>query len=183
MIDIATNYLIDYSDWFDEGGYCQVYPIKDHNGLIFKEFKNKTTALESYRIHKKLCQHDLAPKIFSSVCKLHFCKEDGWNNDEPSDCGYIIEKAYPIKHTRSNMKSIQKLVEQILEKTGMKFWDCHWYNVGLVSRNGSNKLVCIDTGKESFNGISNAWGFAAPGPKCCYCNRYTCECPEDDIKS
>ena len=38
---INTEYLIDYSDWFDEGGYCQVYPIKDKKKLVFKEFRNK----------------------------------------------------------------------------------------------------------------------------------------------
>ena len=77
------------------------------------------------------------------------------------------------------MKNIQSLVEDIREKTGLKFWDCHWYNVGLVNRNNRAKLVCIDTGKESFNGVSNAWGFADPGPKCCYCNTYQCKCSEE----
>ena len=37
---INPDYLIDYSDWFDEGGYCQVYPIKDKKDLVFKEFRN-----------------------------------------------------------------------------------------------------------------------------------------------
>mgnify|MGYP003338510506 FL=1 len=62
-----SNYLIDYSGWFDEGGYCQVYPIKDHKGLIFKEFRNKKKALESYKFQSSLAKHDLAPKIHSKV--------------------------------------------------------------------------------------------------------------------
>jgi hypothetical protein len=76
------------------------------------------------------------------------------------------------------MKEIQSLVEEIYQKTGLKFWDCHWYNVGTVKRHNKRKVVCIDTGKESFDGDSNAWGFADPGPKCSYCNRYKCKCED-----
>ena len=63
-----------------------------------------------------------------------------------------------------------------MEKTGLKFWDCHWYNVGLVKRGKVKKVVCIDTGKESFNGMANAWGYNTPGPQCGYCNEYQCNC-------
>ena len=37
-------------------------------------------------------------------------------------------------------------------------------NIGLIKRR-KKKLVCIDTGKESFSGYSNAWGYLDPGPK------------------
>lgn len=170
------SYLIDYSGWFDEGGCCQVYPIKDKSVWVFKEFRNKKKAQESYNHQKLLAQFDLAPQIYSKITKLEFAEDDGYKPDEPSDWGYITERAYPIKHTDNSMKQIQSLVEAISEKTGLKFWDCHWYNVGLVKRNTGTKLVCIDTGKESFNGMSNAWGFANPGPKCCYCEEYHCRC-------
>jgi len=43
---INTEFEIDYSDWFDEGGCCQVYPIKNHTNLVFKEFRNKKKASE-----------------------------------------------------------------------------------------------------------------------------------------
>ena len=114
-----NEYLIDYSDWFDEGGYCQVYPIKDKKGWIFKEFRNKKKAKEAYKYHKKLSQHDLAPQIYSKVCRLNFAEEDGWKPDEPSDWGYITEcaKIYPA-NTKISMKNIQKLVEQIQHKIG-----------------------------------------------------------------
>jgi hypothetical protein len=69
-------------------------------------------------------------------------------------------------------------VTKIHEKTKLKFWDCHWSNVGVIQRKGRNKVVCIDTGKESFDGCANAWGFADPGPKCSYCLRYQCRCSE-----
>ena len=174
---ININYEIDYSDWFDEGGYCQVYPIKNHSDLAFKEFRNKRKASEAYGFQKKLSRFDLAPKVFSKVCKLNFAKEDGVIFDDISDWGYITECAKTCKaNGEISMKDIQKLVDDILDKTGLKFWDCHWYNVGFVKRDKKNKVVCLDTGKESFDGNSNAWGFADPGPKCCYCNRYQCRC-------
>lgn len=174
---INYDYEIDYSDWFDEGGYCQVYPIKNHPELVFKEFRNKKKAQEAYSIHKKLCKYDLAPKIFSNVCRMHFAKEEDILFDETSDWGYITEYAKTCKaNSQIKMEHIQTLVENIQSKTGLKFWDCHWYNVGLVKRNGKKKVVCIDTGKESFNGLSNAWGLNSPGPKCSYCSKYQCKC-------
>lgn len=173
---INNDYEIDYSDWFDEGGYCQVYPIKNHRNLVFKEFRNKKKAIESYDFQNKLSKFDLAPKIFTKVCKLKFAIEDGIIFDDSSDWGYVIEKASPVKHTNATMINIQSLVEDIKEKTGLKFWDCHWYNVGLIKRDKKNVVVCIDTGKESFDGYANAWGFAEPGPKCCYCKKYQCKC-------
>lgn len=175
-----SEYLIDYSDWFDEGGYCQVYPIKDNPGWVFKEFKNKKRAQESYKHHKILAKFDLAPQIYSKVTRLKFAEDDGWKLEEPSDWGYITEcaKVYEA-NTKVSMTSIQNLVDDIYTKTGLKFWDCHWYNVGVVYRENTAKLVCIDTGKESFTSNANAWGMATPGPKCCYCNKYQCTCSED----
>jgi hypothetical protein len=174
---INTGYQIDYSGWFDEGGYCQVYPIKDKRGWVFKEFRNKKKAQESYNYNQKLAKFDLAPKIYSKVCKLRFA-EDGDNHlFDVSDWGYIIECAKTCEaNSKISMTDIQDLVEQIQEKTGLKFWDCHWYNVGLVKRNKKNKVVCIDTGKESFDGQANAWGNNSPGPKCDYCEEYQCNC-------
>lgn len=174
-----NNYLIDCSGWTDEGGYSQVYPIKGVKNRIFKEFRNKKKAQESYHYHKMLAKFDLAPKIYSKICRLEFAEDDGWKPDEPSDWGYITEKAYPVKHSDHNMQKIQILVEDIKEQCGLKFWDCHWFNVGLVLRENNQKLVCIDTGKESFQSFNNAWGMGSPGPKCCYCNNYQCKCTED----
>ena len=170
-------YQIDYSDWFDEGGYCQVYPIKDHKNLVFKEFRNKKKASEALSYQKKLAKFDLAPKVYSSVCKLEFAKEPDILFDQISDWGYITEYAKTHKaNTSITMEQIQDLVDDILEKTGLKFWDCHWYNIGTIKRNKKKKVVCIDTGKESFSGTSNAWGYSEPGPQCCYCFKYQCKC-------
>jgi hypothetical protein len=77
---------------------------------------------------------------------------------------------------RKRLSEIQNLVNIIHDKTGLKFWDCHYYNIGYVTRNKKSKLVCIDTGKESFDRECNAWGFSEPGPKCNYCKKYQCKC-------
>ena len=175
---INPDYLIDYSGWFDEGGYCQVYPIKNHKDLIFKEFINKKKAQESYRYHKKLSKFDLAPKIYSNICKLEFAPENDLYQPDPSDWGYVIElaKTYPAG-TKITIYDIQFLVDEIYNKTGLKFWDCHWYNVGVVKRNKKKKVICIDTGKESFDANCNVWANSDPGPKCSYCDSYKCKCP------
>lgn len=171
---INENYQIDYSDWFDEGGYCQVYPIKDYPNLIFKEFRNKTKANEALKYQKRLSKFNFAPKVYSAVCQLNFAPEEGLVYNEPSDWGYISEIAKTSKNI--SLQQIQQLVENIEEKTGLKFWDCHQYNIGILKRNNIDILVCIDTGKESFEGHSNAWGFDTPGPKCGYCSKYQCQC-------
>lgn len=176
---INTNYLIDYSDWFDEGGYCQVYPIQNKPNWVFKEFRNKKKATESYSYQKKLSKYDLAPKIYSDICKLNFADDGDVHFADTSDWGYITEQAKTYKaNTKISMTDIQNLVEEITKKTGLKFWDCHWYNVGLVKRGKTSKVVCIDTGKESFDGAANAWGYSEPGPKCCYCQKFNCKCEE-----
>lgn len=173
----TINYEIDYSGWFEEGGYCQVYPIKDHKRLVFKEFRNKKKASEALFYQTKLAKFDLAPKIYSSICKLKFAQEKDILFDEQSDWGYITEYAKACRPNKdATMPEIQSLVDDILIKTGLKFWDCHWYNIGFIKRNKKKKIVCIDTGKESFNGISNAWGMSTPGPKCCFCKKYQCDC-------
>jgi hypothetical protein len=175
---INPEYLIDCSDWFDEGGYCQVYPIKDKKDLVFKEFHNKKKAQESYRYHKKLIKFDLAPKIYSKICRIEFAAQnDSFYFLDPSDWGYVTELAKTHKaNTKISMADIQFLVNEIYSKTGLKFWDCHWYNVGVVKRGRKNRVVCIDTGKESFDGNSNAWANPDPGPRCSYCEDYECNC-------
>jgi hypothetical protein len=172
------KYLIDYSGWFREGGYCQFYPIKNHKNLGFKEFRSKNKAQYALSTQKKLAKFDLAPKVYSAVCTLSFAPEDDTWLPDSSDWGYVTEIAREGKEKFVPLKDIQELVNSIREKTGLKFWDCHWFNVGLVKRSGKNKLVCIDTGKESFDGLSNAWGFSDPGPKCNYCDKYQCRCSE-----
>lgn len=177
----CSSYRINYSDWFCEGGYCQFYPIKHKSSLGFKEFASKKHAKYAYQVQKKLSQYDLAPKLYTSVCKLKFDQDNSGWIPEYSNWGFVTEIAKPIKYTTNirKLRTIQKLVDDIYQKTKLKFWDCHFSNMGLVNRDGATKLVCIDTGKESFDGNSNAWGLTDPGPKCGYCLKYNCQCCEE----
>ena len=177
------NYLIDNSGWFDEGGYCQVYPVFKKRGIAFKEFHTKQKAEYAYKTQKKLAKFDLAPKVYSSVCKLKFAPDEDYWVPDSSDWGYVTERAkVPNCESKKNryviLRKIQKLVNEIYEKTGLKFWDCHYSNIGWITRDNRQVLVCVDTGKESFDGFANAWGTNFPGPKCGYCNKYQCRCSE-----
>jgi hypothetical protein len=173
----SIRYQINQTS-FEEGGYCQFYHIKDNPQLGFKEFKSKQKALEAYNIQKKLSKFDLAPKVYNKVCKLHFYFDDLPNFDEDTNWGYITEVAEIASDKLFSFKKVQDLVDDIREKTGLKFWDCHWWNMGLIKRGRKKQLVCIDTGKETWDGLSNAWGNTEPGPKCCYCYKYQCKCSE-----
>jgi hypothetical protein len=174
-----SNLLIDLSKDYCQGGFCSVFRILGREDIVFKQFDSKKTATESYKNQLILSRFDLAPKIHSKICRLNYAPYGFYSVDEPSLWGYVVEKANPVNHTKITMKKLQILVESIAEKTSLKFWDCHWYNVGSVKRGKTKKLVCIDTGKESFSGYSNAWGNPDPGPKCSYCNTYECKCEDD----
>lgn len=164
------DYQIDDNEYID-GGYCQFYNIDDISG--FKEFKNKRKAHYARSVQKHLSRYNLAPIVMSKVCRLNFA-----NIDQNTEWGYITEKATNVEYGEVSLDIIQKLVDDIYKYCGLKFWDCHYDNIGWVKRKNSLKLVCIDTGKESFDGLANAWGFSDPGPKCGYCNRYQCRCSE-----
>lgn len=175
-------YLIDSNDRFDEGSCCQVYRIMNHSNIVFKEFANHNQAEYAIKVQTKLATFDLAPKVYSDLCKLHFINKSIIIGD--TNLGYVTEVAVPPscttkKEKYKTLRQIQALVDSIYRITKLKFWDCHYYNTGIVRRRGSDKLVCIDTGKESFEGYSDAWGMGSPGPKCSYCNKYQCRCSED----
>lgn len=170
------RYSVDINSFgcYDEGGYSQFYRIKENKSLGFKEFKNKRLAKSAFDRQKLLSRFNLAPKIISNICIL---KIDDYYN---TDWGFITEKAKILseKTMGKRLYEIQNLVEDIENKTGLKFWDCHYWNVGYIKRYNKQKLVCIDTGNESFNRDCNAWGFSKPGPKCNYCKKYQCTCAD-----
>jgi len=174
-----NNLLIDLAKGYSEGGYCNVTNLIGHKNKVFKEFGSKKKAAEAIKYQKILAKYDLAPKVYGNICKLQYALSKNLYLTEKSSWGYVTEKAIPIK--KPNKKIIfllQDLVETITIKTKLKFWDCHWYNIGFIKRGKNKKLVCIDTGKESFDGYSNAWGNPDPGPKCSYCNSYNCKCED-----
>ena len=170
------KYFIDAKTGFiDEGGSAEFYNIDKQKILAFKQFRNKSSAISAWKKQKLLSKYHLAPKVFSKLCKLPIIS-DNWRED--SNWGFITEKARIVCETimKKRISQIQELVENIQKKTGLKFWDCHYYNVGYVKRANKSKLVCIDTGPESFLRDCNAWGFNFPGPKCNSCKRYQCIC-------
>jgi hypothetical protein len=160
-----------------EGGSAEFYDIKEHKDRGFKQFRNKKFANAAYQKQKLLSQYGLAPKVYGKVCKLKIrhqsiCIDTNW--------GYVTEKAKIVDENimKNKLKQIQFLVENIEKKTKLKFWDCHYWNIGYIKRKNKTKLVCIDTGSESFSSLSNAWGLSSPGPKCDYCNKYQCDCAD-----
>jgi hypothetical protein len=157
---------------FEEGGCAEFYWIKEDKTLGFKQFGSKNSAKIAYEKQKLLSKFDLAPKVVGTITKLKY----QWGED--TDWGYVTERAKILdeKVMKKRLRDIQNLVETIENKTCLRFWDCHYWNIGYVKRNNKAKLVCIDTGPESFDRDANAWGFGKPGPKCDYCNRYQCRC-------
>jgi hypothetical protein len=169
---ISSKYNIDLSDFYsDDGGYCTLFRLLNKPLLGFKEFISKSRARYARRIQIKLSKLNLAPKVYSRVCKMGY---EGFFPGKKSGWGYVTELA----KTGSEIKlsKIQKLVDSIYAKTKLKFWDCHWANIGYVIRDRKKQLVCIDTGRESFDGHANYWQNIDPGPKCSYCLKYKCKC-------
>ena len=171
------KYFIDYECCdFAEGGAAQFYSIVGMKGCGFKEYSGrngKKDAKFAWSTQKKLAKFGLAPKVIGNIKRINAyymgeIKKSGW--------GYITQMATVHDHREYSYKSLQNLVDQIWEKTGLKFWDSHYDNIGLIKVNGKKKLVCIDTGRESFDRDCNAWGFREPGPKCVDCNKYQCSC-------
>jgi hypothetical protein len=162
-------------DYLNEGGSAEFYPISGHKDLGFKQFSSKKEANYAYQKQKLLASLGLAPKVIGKVCKLNI--DLGYYKDK-TNWGFITERAKVLteKTFGKKIQEIQKLVNNIHEKTKLKFWDCHWYNLGYIKRKNKAKLVCIDTGKESFDSLCNAWGNKNPGPLCSICNQYSCNC-------
>jgi hypothetical protein len=161
----------------DEGGSVEFYCIKEDKNLGFKQFKSKKAALSAYKKQKLLSKYKLAPKVIGQVCKLLFSSK----TNEETNWGYITEMAVLLENAVLNKNKryilIQELVDNIYAKTRLKFWDCHYFNVGIIVRNNKKIPVCIDTGKESFDPNCNAWGFGDfPGPKCRKCDTFQCIC-------
>lgn len=178
---INNDYIIDM-DSCSSGGYCDFLPIKGEPNIGFKNFKYKTRAKDTLMNQKILSRFDLAPKPLSGLCKIPYSFDKEllryWTpKTTTTDWGYITEKAELLNVEDDSIPydDIQDLVEEIEKKTSLKFWDCHINNIGVIKRD-IDKLVCIDTGNESFTRYTNAWGNINPGPKCGKCDEYSCRC-------
>ena len=177
---VNNDYLVDMS-WCESGGHCDFLPIKANQNLGFKSFKTKTRAIDSIKNQLILYKFNLAPEVVTGLCKIPYSYAPEllkyWTpKDTVTSWGYITKKAAILDIEDTPYSKLQNLVNKIRQKTGLKFWDCHWTNIGYIKYKSRNKLVCIDTGKESFTPHSNAWGFEEPGPKCPYCTKYNCKC-------
>ena len=178
---INNDYLVDMSYVDDSGSYCDFLPIRGEDHLGFKSFKTKNRALESLDNQLKLAEFNLAPRIATDLCKIPYSYDPQllkhWNPEETvTSWGYVTEKAMLVDIDDTPYNKLQSLVDNIRDKTGLKFWDCHWTNIGYIKRGRRKLLVCIDTGAESFTPYCNAWGYEEPGPKCPYCDKYQCYC-------
>ena len=163
-----------------EDGNTRIYGVTQHElseNKVFKTFRSKDIATVALKYQKKLAKYNLAPKVYTTLFHINNpAKKSGW--------GFITEKAEDFYSdvgwakfdSCGALRKLQKLVEDITQKTKLKFWDCHYSNIGYIIRDSKPVLVCIDTGKESFQNANNAWGYADPGPKCSYCLRYACRC-------
>ena len=176
------KYTID-CDSFSEGGSAEFYHIKESKTIGFKQFASKKYANRAYNRQKLLSKYNLAPRVIGVVCKITYKLPihealPGQFYSFKTNWGFITEKAKILdeKVMKKRLKEIQSLVNNIQKKAHLKFWDCHYWNVGYVRRNNRAKLVCIDTGNESFNRDCDAWGNGTPGPKCMYCTKYSCSC-------
>lgn len=169
------NYTISSNCFVDEGGSAEFYLVKENPKIGFKQFRNKKFAERARKKQLLLSRFNLAPKVLSKLCKLKF---DFDAYQQETNWGFLTERAVIVDEKKMTTKlvQIQRLVENIHKKTGLKFWDCHYYNIGYVNRNNKAKLVCIDTGNESFMRHCNAWGMITPGPKCSSCKKYQCSC-------
>lgn len=177
---INNDYIVDM-DWCKSGGYCDFLPIKDEPLLGFKHFQSKIRAEQTLANQKILSRFDLAPNPVTEVCKIPYYYDlellRYWIPDKTvTEWGYVTEKAETIEeYNHATYKQIQDLVDNIEKKTSLKFWDCHIENIGIVKRGKTKKIVCIDTGNESFTHYCNAWGGLDPGPRCAYCMKYNCK--------
>jgi hypothetical protein len=164
-----------------EIGNTRIYRVTEHElseNKVFKAFRSNDIATIALKYQKKLAKYNLAPKAYTRLFQIN----DPEKKKSLSGWGFVTEKAEDFYSDANpppyygGMRKLQKLVEDIAQKTKLKFWDCHYDNVGYIIRDKKPVLVCIDTGKESFRNANNAWGYANPGPKCSYCLRYACRC-------
>jgi len=170
---INSKYKIDLSDFYsDNGGYCTLFKLLNEPSLGFKEFISRSRANYARKIQLRLSRLNLAPKVHSKVCKIGY---EGFFPGKKCGWGYVTELAKTGKKN-IRLSKIQELVDTIYDRTKLKFWDCHLANLGYIIREGKKVLVCIDTGKETWNGYSNYFGNSDPGPKCSYCLKYKCKC-------
>jgi len=104
------------------------------------------------------------------VQNIQTCETRFWDTSKDIyiDCvqNYTTIEAYDCLDEKDNSTCQYKMVVKYYNSTCLD-------RIEITSH---NETICIDTGKESFDGNSNAWANPDPGPRCSYCEEYECNC-------
>lgn len=138
----------------NSGSRSAFFIIDDGRG--FKEFESHEDAAYARAVQEKLAVFNLAPNVLSEVGKIRIFGKElsrwgfmteiaemigcGGNECGCGECNDLCDRYQP---------KINRLVREVFNKTDCDFMDNHIGNVGLITRKGKKKLVCIDTGSES----------------------------------
>lgn len=146
--------------YYRAGAFTSVYKS---NKKMFKEFPSKSEAIFACDIQQQLSVNHLAPEVRSNVKRIRI---RNYNPGEPeyrlSNWGYYTEIAkivtnhelcdcvFCVRLEFSLAEKLDQLCCDIMGCVGLDFCDCHLGNLGYITRQDQKKLVCIDTGMQSF---------------------------------
>lgn len=181
----------------DGGSQNSFYKLKGRK-QGFKSFPNKSLATFAHKVQSTLSKEDLAPKVYSPVCKIrvpnYFASSDGKGGMKTvkqmvlSDWGYLTEIAKPyecdddecdgccldLDSCCRNYGKIENLLDDI-NKCGLEYMDAHPANLGYVMRKSKRVLVVIDLGAESVYSESDSYPSVCwDGAEDTYCDCEQC---------
>lgn len=167
-----------YVGKYEDGGSQNVFYKLKGRKQGFKGFPNKSLATFAHKAQSALSDKDLAPKVYSPVCKIrvpnYFAASDGKGGMKTitqmvlSDWGYLTEIAKPyecdddecdgccLDSCCRNYGKIENLLDDI-NKCGLEYMDAHPANLGYVMRKNKRVLVVIDLGAESVYSESDSY--------------------------
>jgi hypothetical protein len=154
----------DYVGQFTDGGSLNgFYKLKGRK-YGFKSFPNQSLADFSHAVQKDLSSSDLAPRVYSPVCKIrvpnYFAESNGRGGIRTvthmvlSNWGYLTEIASPYISDDGMCEyddEVNDLLEMLYKYYGIDYSDSHEGNFGYVKRLGKKKLVVIDLGAEGIS--------------------------------
>lgn len=193
MLKQSYSYVGKYADGGSQNSFYRVKGSK-HG---FKSFPNKSLAEFAYKVQYTLSQYNLAPKVYSPVCRIrvpnYFLIANGKTETKMilSDWGYLTEIAEPFVCESEDYcdgdcanddgcmhnNDICSLLDDI-ESCGLDYIDAHSHNLGYVKRGKNRILVVIDCGAESVNPCDDD-GFY---PEVCWDGAEDMECCCDKCK-
>lgn len=153
--------------YVDRGSQNSFYKVKGRK-YGFKGFPNKTLATFAHTVQNTLSKENLAPKVYSPVCRIRVPNYFMGSNNKAethmvlSDWGYLTEIAEHF-HCESgdycdgdcandsgcvHFDAISELLDNI-NGCGLEYIDAHAHNLGYVKRGKDKVLVVIDCGAES----------------------------------